>query len=257
MNANDAYALLLAIFFALGAGAIGCFALMKRMLLASDVLSHLALPGLGLALLFKVNPLLGGAVTLFLGTILVWQLEKKTGLSADATIGVVFAASLAIGAAVTPSEDLVEALFGGFEKLSLPGFLLATGAIVLVALFLIRFRNQLMVMLFLPELAAATGIKVGLLDLHFLLAFSLTILVGLRFMGALLSSALIILPAATARQLTDTMSRFVVVSLLASLSSVLFGVLFSVFVLKTASIGPVTVIISALLFGASSARRFR
>src|SRR5512146_3200161 len=98
MGLNDTYALTLAALFALAAGAIGSFALMKRMLLASDVLSHLALPGLGLALLLKTNPPVGGACTLFLGTILVWHLQKKTGLATDATIGAVFAASLAIGA---------------------------------------------------------------------------------------------------------------------------------------------------------------
>ena len=60
--------LILALFFALAAGLIGCFALMKRMLLAGDVISHLALPGLGIAFLFKINPLVGGAATLFLVT---------------------------------------------------------------------------------------------------------------------------------------------------------------------------------------------
>ena len=71
--------LVLALFFALAAGMVGCIALMKRMLLAGDVISHLALPGLGLAFLFTVNPVMGGGATLFLGTFLVWQLQKKTG----------------------------------------------------------------------------------------------------------------------------------------------------------------------------------
>jgi cell division protease FtsH len=56
--------LVLAMFFSLAAGLVGCLALMKRMLLASDVISHLALPGIGFALLLKKNPVLGGAATL-------------------------------------------------------------------------------------------------------------------------------------------------------------------------------------------------
>src|SRR5690242_15250585 len=99
MVKGEALLLLLVLFFSLAAGMVGCIALMRRMLLAGDVISHLALPGLGLAFAFKVNPLLGGAATLFLGTLLVWQLHKKTGLATEAAIGVVFAGALAIGAA--------------------------------------------------------------------------------------------------------------------------------------------------------------
>ena len=120
---NSLYAILLALAFALAAGLVGSFALMRRMLLASDVISHLALPGLGLAFLLKINPLVGGGATLFVGTLIVWKLEQASGLATEAAIGVVFAAALAIGAAVTPKEDLIEALFGGFQPLSLGGLI--------------------------------------------------------------------------------------------------------------------------------------
>src|SRR5580700_6598427 len=109
MQEGQTLLLLLAIFFALAAGLVGCFALMKRMVLASDVISHLALPGLGIAYLLKINPLIGGAASLFIGTLLVWRLQKGTALASDAAIGVVFAASIAIGAVVTPQQDLIDA----------------------------------------------------------------------------------------------------------------------------------------------------
>src|SRR4029077_7776872 len=88
----------LALCFALAAGLVGCIALMKRMLLAGDVISHLALPGLGLAFAFKVNPRGAAAAQLFLVTFRVWHLQKKAGLAIEAAIGVIFAAALAIGA---------------------------------------------------------------------------------------------------------------------------------------------------------------
>ncbi len=77
MDASHSYAVLLAVLFAIAAGLVGSVALMKRMVLASDVISHLALPGLGIAYLLKSNPLIGGGATLFLGTLLVWQLQKR------------------------------------------------------------------------------------------------------------------------------------------------------------------------------------
>jgi len=112
---------MLALLFAVAAGLVGSFALMKRMLLAGDVISHLALPGFGLAFLLKINPLLGAATTLFLGTLLIWQLQKKTGLATESAIGVVFAAALGIGAAITPSDELIEALFGENHATSVLG----------------------------------------------------------------------------------------------------------------------------------------
>jgi ABC-type Mn2+/Zn2+ transport system permease subunit len=217
------YSLLLALVFAVAAGLVGSFAFMKRMLLASDVISHLALPGLGIAFLLRINPLAGGAASLFLGAFLIWRLQRQTGLSSDTMIGVVFAAALAIGAAVTPHEDLLEALFGVSEKLSLPGFFLGSGAAGLVIFLVLRLKNQLVLSVFSPELAAVTGVKVSRLDLYFLFLFSLTVLVGLRFMGALLGSALLIVPAATPHQLTGKMSQFMAVSCFVSVLSVSAG----------------------------------
>lgn len=257
MNTGQSYTLLLALLFALGAGLVGCFALMKKMLLASDVISHLALPGLGIAFLLKLNPLAGGAATLFLGTLLVWRLQKRTGLATDATIGVVFAAALAIGAVVTPQEDLVEALFGNFQPLSLTGFLLGLAGVLFVIFGVLRFKDRFTLMLFSPELGAATGLNVGRLELYFLLIFSVTVLIGLRFMGALLSSALIILPAATSRQLTDKLSHFILVSMAVSAISVLTGFLISAVAFRTSTIGPTIVIISAFFFGLSLLRKNR
>jgi len=255
MLGGQGFLLLLALFFALAAGLVGCFALMKRMVLASDVISHLALPGLGVAFLLKMNPLLGGATTLFLGTILVWRLQKKTGLAMDAAIGVVFAAGLAIGAAVTPREDLIEALFGELQQVSVLGFLLGFAATLFVVLSVFLLKDRLALSIFSPDLAAASGVNIGRVDLYFLLVFGLTILIGLRFMGTLLASALIILPAATARHLTDKLSHFLLVSSVTSLVSVTAGFLFNAFVFRLSTVGPTIVIFSALLFGLSLVRK--
>lgn len=251
MDQSQILFLLLALLFGLAAGLVGCFALMKRMLLAGDVISHLALPGLGVAFLYKVNPLIGGATTLFLGTLLVWRLQKKTGLTTDATIGVVFAAALAIGAAVTPREDLIDALFGEMQQVSVRGFLLGLAATLVVAISLFLLKDGLALAIFSPDLATATGVNVNRVNLSFLLVFSLTVLVGLRFMGTLLASALIILPAAAARQLTDRLSSFLIVSATISLISVLAGFVLSVFVLKLSTLGPTIVLFSAFFFALS------
>ena len=162
---------------ALAAGLVGSFALMKRMSLAGDVVSHIALPGLGVAMLLKVNPLVGAAIALLLGTVLIWQLQNRATMTTDVAIGVIFTAALAIGTVLTPSEDLIEALFGGFEGLTLIWFVIGLLAVTAIVLFVLAFRYQLILSLFSPELAAATGVNVSRLNLYFLLVFSLPKLV--------------------------------------------------------------------------------
>jgi len=257
MSHSTIYSVLLALLFAIAAGLVGSFAFMKRMVLAGDVISHVALPGLGLAFLLHFNPLLGGGATLLLGTILIWQLQKKTGFSTDSMIGVVFAASVAIGAAVTPQEDLVEALFGNFQPLSPFAFAIGVFAVLAIIGFVYRFKDDLTLILFSPELAAATGVNLDRLNLYFLLAFSLTVLVGLRFMGGLLAGSLIIIPAATGRRLGRSISGFLLASCGASLAAVGIGFLLNTHVLRSSALGPIIVLTSAGIFALSLLKQSR
>src|SRR5437016_11783815 len=172
MSATETYSIILVLLTAVAAGLVGSFALMKRMSLAGDVVSHIALPGLGIAFLLKINPMLGAAVALFLGTVLIWNLQKRATMTTDVAIGVIFTAALAIGTVLTPSEDLIEALFGGFQSLNILWLLLGFLAVLTIVIFTFTFRHQLILTLFSPELAAATGVDVSRLNLYFLLVFS-------------------------------------------------------------------------------------
>lgn len=253
MNIADVYWLSLALLTAAAAGLVGSFALLKKAVLAGDAMSHIALPGLGLAILFKLNPLIGGAMTLFMGTLLIWQLQKTTGLSTDAMIGVIFATSLALGALITPNEDLIEALFGGFGSMTLGEFLIGVSGALFVIGFILRYKNKLILTLFSPDLAAVSNIDVNRLNLYFLLIFSLTIVLGLRFLGALLVGALLIIPAAIGRQLTHTLSSFLTISSIAGLVSVGAGSVISFhYGLAT---GPTIICVSAGVFLLSLAKK--
>jgi ABC-type Mn2+/Zn2+ transport system permease subunit len=254
---HDIYAIALMLCFAGVAGVVGSFALMKRMLLAGDVMSHLALPGIGIALLFHWNPLIGGAVSLFAGTLLVAQMQHHTGLANDAMIAVVFAGSLAFGAALTPEEHMVEALFGQFGNLSLPVFLLGMGAVLLVLVFVVTTRDQLVLSLFSPELASSAGVRLGRLNLAFLMIFSLTVLIGLRFMGALLAGSLIMLPAAIGRRMARDLNGFLIVSASSGVVSVGVGLAVSVVTGNRIPLGVSATMAAATIFAATLLRRAR
>lgn len=252
---NEFYSIILAVIASGIAGLIGAFTLMKRLALAGDVLSHVALPGLGLAILFGINPLWGGAATLFLGILLISQLEKKSGLTAEVVIGVTFAAAVALGALITPEEELIEALFGGFGAVSFSEFIAGVALGLLTIFSLWKLKDKLILNLFSQDLAATTGINAERLNLYFLLLFGLAIMLGLRFLGALLMGALIIIPAAAARQLTHTFGSFLITSSAISILSTVLGLaLASAYHL---TLGPTIVLIAAGFFGLSLLKRER
>src|SRR4029079_11135427 len=103
-------ALALSATMALAAGLVGCFAVMRRMTLAADALSHVALPGIGIALALHIHPIFGAAAMLGFGALTVWALENQTRLSTETIIGVVFSVALAAGSLMTSGDELVASL---------------------------------------------------------------------------------------------------------------------------------------------------
>ena len=250
MPIGELYSLILAITSAAAAGVIGGFALMKRTVIAGDVMSHIAIPGLGLALLWNVNPLVGGGATLLLGSVLIWHLEKRTGLSTEAAIGVIFAGSVALGALlINSSEDLIDALFGGFGSVSSGEFAFGLAASTFAIITVWTLRNKFVIGLFSQELAVATKIDVHRLNLWFLILFALTVLSGLRFLGALLAGALIIVPASAARQLTHSLGAFLATSTTLSVLSVILG--FFISRAYGLDFGPTVVVAASTFFALS------
>lgn len=246
MTLNEIFSIIIAILTAVTAGLIGAFALMKRMTLAADAISHVALPGLGIAIILTINPIIGAAAALLIGAILIWKLEQKTGLSTETTIGVVFSFALALGAMFTPSEDLIDALFGKFQGISWPIFILGLICAILIIWFIAKYKDALVLNLFSKDLALATGVNTNKLDLFFILAFALTIILGLKFLGALLVGSLVIIPAAVARQLTGNLKSFLLISATVSLISMVAGILISS--RYGTELGPTVIIMAAALF---------
>ena len=239
---------------ALASGLIGAFALIRRMALAADPMSHIALPGIGLALLFQINPIIGGATTLILGTFLIWLIEEKTRINIEAVIGVIFAASLAIGTLITPEEELIEALFGTLSAPSgaeLTAGLLTSAAIIL---FTIKYRHKTAITLISKELAIASGIKTAKLNFFFLLMFSASIILGLQFLGALLMGSLIIIPAALARNISRGFNSFLVISAGAAFFSMITGIIASSYLGWQP--GPSVIAVASFLFLITMFKRY-
>ncbi|HLI62355.1 MAG TPA: metal ABC transporter permease [Terriglobales bacterium] len=245
--------LLLSVAMAVAAALVGCFAVMRRMALAADPLSHVALPGIGIALALHLNPIFGAVAMLFFGALLVWALEDMSRAATETVIGVVFSTALAVGSLMTSGEDLIEALFGGVGVLKWPEVAFGLAAATGIVLFIITQRNSLIVMLVSPDVARTAGINVRRLNLLYLEMFALTIALGLRYLGVLLMGALVIVPAATAKRLAHNLDSMLWLTIALSVFSTLAGSALAAWLHRQT--GPMIVTVAAAVFFISLAWR--
>ncbi len=238
--------LALSVAMAVAAGLVGCFAVMRRMSLASDAMSHVALPGLGLALAFHVHPLLGGCAALAVGTALVWGLERRTRISTETIIGVVFSLALAVGSMLATGEELIDALLG--EPGALRPWELTVGlcGAAAVVAFVLTQRNRLVLAQVSADMARTAGVPVARLELLYLLAFSLTVALGLRYLGVLLMGSLIIIPAATAKLVARSLDAMLAVAVGCAVAATVGGQALAAWLGRPT--GPVIITVAALLF---------
>ncbi|HSD20627.1 MAG TPA: metal ABC transporter permease [Anaeromyxobacter sp.] len=238
--------LTLSIGMAVAAGLVGCFAVMRRMALASDAMSHVALPGIGLALVFHFHPVLGGLAALFVGTFLVWGLERQTRISTETMIGVVFSLALAVGSMLVTGDELVDALLGAPGTLGRWELALGLAGAAAVVAFVLTQRNRLVIALVSGDIARTSGIRVARLELLYLLAFALTVALGLRYLGVLLMGSLVIIPAATAKHLARSLDGMFAIAGGVAVASTLAGELLAPRLHRTT--GPVIIAIAAAIF---------
>ena len=238
--------LLVGIFISAAASLLGVFAILKRMSLVGDALSHVALPGIALALFFKINPFLGALVFLFIAIIGIWLLEYRSKLSIDTIVGVFFTAALAVGAIFIPELDLLEALFGDISKLTVTDVWLSVISSIVLMVFLVAIHKKLALHMVSQELAYSVGIKSRQLELIYLLLFALGVALGIKFVGALLMGALIIIPAAAAKNVSRSLNEFMFLSVLFGVVSAVLGVYLSI--LLNSHPGPIFILAGTGIF---------
>src|SRR5512136_2404011 len=114
-----AFSLLTGIFVGVSAGYLGSLMVLEKMSLVGDALSHVALPGLALGILFNFPFFLGAFAFLFVSAIAIWYLGKVTRLSYETIVGAVFTLALAVGVLIIPQAELLEALFGDITSVTI------------------------------------------------------------------------------------------------------------------------------------------
>jgi ABC-type Mn2+/Zn2+ transport system permease subunit len=242
----------LSIAMASAAGLVGSFAAMRRMTLAADALSHVALPGVGVAIALGIDPLAGAVAMLFFGALIVWAIEDRSRLATETIVGVVFSIALAVGSMITSGEDLIDALFGGGRALTRGELWFGLTIAAVIITFMLRRKHALVLTLVSPDIARTAGVNIKRLNLIYLEMFALTIALGLRYLGVLLMGSLIIIPAATAKRLARTLDQMLLTAVLFAVAATAGGAWLAAWTHRET--GPVIVCLAAAGFVLSFAR---
>jgi len=221
------FSLLIGIFVGVSAGYLGSLMVLEKMALVGDALSHVALPGLALGILFNFNPFFGGFAFLFASAVIIWHIQRVTKLSFETLVGAVFTLALAVGILIIPEPELLEALFGSITEVSLLDTTLAV-IVSFIAIFLTKtIYNKIVLGMISEELATSTGIKVARINLLYLLLVSLVVAIGIKITGTLLVGFLVVTPAAAAKTISSNLFKYAVLSSIFGAVSASSGVLLS------------------------------
>ncbi len=236
---------------ALTTGPLGCFIIWRRMAYFGDTISHSALLGVALSLLFQLNLTLSVFAVAALVSILLLFLQRRQALSADALLGILSHATLAIGLVMVAFMswvriDLIAFLFGDILAVSRSDIAMIWGGGVFVLAAIAWLWRPLLASTVNPELAEAEGLRPERAKLFFMLLMAVVIAIAMKIVGILLITALLIIPAATARRFAATPEMMAVFASLVGAVAVVVG-LFGSLRYDTPS-GPSIVVAALILF---------
>lgn len=216
-------------------GALGSFAVLRKQSLLGDAISHATLPGVVLAFMLTRSKLsftliIGGIVAGWLATLLVMAIIRNTRIKEDSALGIALSVFFGFGLMLlTLTQRLPDARQAGLDRFLfgqaaalVQRDVVTMGIIGSVALIaMVIFWKEFKLLSFDPDYAASLGFPVRLLDVMLTTLYVIAIVIGLQAVGVILMSAMVVAPAAAARQWTNRLGLMV---LLASIFGALSGV---------------------------------
>lgn len=208
-------------------GLIGVFVVLRNMSYIGHGLSHAVFGGAALAAVLEFNYFIGAGIWGLLSGLMIGRVSRRRIIGADAAIGVVTTASFALGLALQArygqaARSIDAVLFGNVLGVFPSDIAAVAGVAVASVVVVVVLYRRLLFSTFDPEVAGVSGVNVPAMEAMLMLLLSATILVTVRVIGVLLISALLVLPAATARMLTNSFGRMLWLS---PVLGSLFGVL--------------------------------
>ena len=237
---------------------LGVFVTLRRMSFFGDGIAHATLAGVAIGLIAGVSPFLAALGIGVLFGVAVFFLERKTNISSDALIGVLFTGGLALGVVLISLQhgyqpELLSFLFGSILSISSQdlGIILVFSAVIL--LVLLKLLRQFTLLALDKDTAWLYRVRTELLDFLFYVLLCVTIVLGVKLLGIILVSALLIIPPTVAKMLAPSFKTLIFGSVVAGEVFIVLGLMLS-YVLDLPS-GATIILVGVVAFSLVAASR--
>jgi ABC-type Mn2+/Zn2+ transport system permease subunit len=246
-------ALVVGVLVSLCSSLLGVSLVLKRYSMIGDGLSHVGFGALAVATAFNVAPLAVAVPVVVVSAVLLLRLSQNSRIKGDAAIAMISSGALAVGVIVISlttgmNTDVSNYMFGSILSLSTADARFSAVLSAAVLALFILFYPRIFAVTFDETFARATGTRTGVYNMLIAVLTAVTVVLGMRMMGALLISSLIIFPPLSAMRVCRTFKSVVICSAVDSVACFAAGMLCS-YALELPT-GPAVVAVNMLAFGA-------
>lgn len=225
-------AFLVGIIVALCSALLGVSLVLKRYSMIGDGLSHVGFGSLSIAMALNLAPLKVSIPVVVVSAFLLLRISENSKIRGDAAIAIISSSSIAIGVLITSlttgmNTDVYNFLFGSILAMSREDVVLSMALSAVVLFLFIFFYHKIFAVTFDENFARATGTNAGLYNMLIALLTAVTIVVGMRIMGSLLISSLIIFPALSAMRIFRSFRSVVFTAAVVSIICFVCGMVIS------------------------------
>ena len=225
-------ALIVGILVSLCSALLGVSLVLKRYSMIGGGLSHVGFGALSIAMAVGWSPLKVSIPVVVISAFFLLKLSKSSKMKGDSAIALISSSSLAIGVIVTSQStglttDVNNYMFGSILAMSREDIYISVALSIVVIILFIFFYNRIFTITFDEDFAKATGTKSDFYNMLIAFLTAITIVVGMRLMGALLISSLIIFPALTSMRVCKSFKTVIVSSAIISIVCFFFGMVAS------------------------------
>lgn len=246
-------ALVAGVLISLCSALLGVSLVLKKFSMIGDGLSHVGFGAMAIAAAANVAPLSVALPVAIVAAFLLIRMNEKARIKGDTAIALLSTGALAIGVMVTSmttgmNVDIYNYMFGSILTMKESDVIITVLLAVFVISMFVIFYNEIFAVTFDESFAKATGTKVSLYNMLIAALTAVTIVIGMRMMGALLISSLIIFPSVTSMRVSKSYRKVIVMSCLVSVFCFVSGLIFSVKYEAPTGASVVVVNIFVLLF---------
>lgn len=251
-------AVVVGLLVSLCAALLGVSLVLKRYSMIGDGLSHVGFGTLAIATAMNAAPLTVSIPVVVLAAFLLLRISENSKIKGDAAIALISTSSLAIGVVVISlttgmNTDVCNYMFGSILAMSKDDVTLSIVLAVVVLTLFVLFYNKIFAVTFDETFAKATGTKAGLYNMLIAFLTAITIVLGMRMMGALLISSLIIFPALTSMRVCKKFKSVTICAAIVSVVCFFIGVVVSyIYATPTGASVVIVNLVAFLLFGATN-----